>query len=60
MSVTTAKLTRIGSVTVDTVPIEKLFSAIKNSNRIDKMIVVNDVQYDFSTVEFVVDAPPPV
>lgn len=61
-TVSTVKLTRMGSAVVDIYPIDKFLIATKRSNNIDRIIVVNDVPYDFSSAQFLVDlpVPPPV
>ncbi len=49
---TTVKLTRIGSAVIDNVPLEKFNSAVKRANLIDDIIIINDIPYKYSSVEF--------
>ena len=57
-TVTTVRLTRIGLAVVDTFPIHKYMIALRNSNGTDEIIVINDVKYNFSSAEFLVNPPP--
>lgn len=49
---TTLKLTRIGSPTIDTIPLEKFNNAVKRGNIVDDIIIINDIQYRYSSCEF--------
>ncbi len=56
-TVSTVRLTRSGTIIQDIFPVFQILSAIRRSNSVDKIIVINDVQYDFSTAQFLVDMP---
>ncbi len=57
-TISNVRLTRKGADIMDTFPIHKYMTALKNTNHTDKIIVINDVQYDFSSAKFLVDPPP--
>lgn len=56
-TVTTVRLTRVGSAVVDVFPIHKYMIAIRSSNDPDNVITINDVRYRFSSAEFLVNPP---
>ena len=49
---TTIKIKRIGSAIIDTISFDKFNNAVRRGNIVDNIIVINDIQYDYSSVEF--------